>query len=112
MLATLAAAQMTPRDMILEPSAEIAGGTLALSELADTPESQGFRPHLPIESLFGVVKHNWLEPGHQDSVKWAICRMRSKTKKRALGVTDRSRTCPRFGATELPVRSGDNGNDF
>ncbi len=44
-LAALAAAQITPRDLVLEPSAgtgllailaEIAGGTLALNELADT----------------------------------------------------------------------------
>src|SRR5690606_9288243 len=43
-LAALAAAQMTPRDLVLEPSAgtgllailaEIAGGSLALNELAD-----------------------------------------------------------------------------
>src|SRR5690606_39432821 len=44
-LAALAAAQITPRDLVLEPSAgtgllavlaEIAGGSLALNELADT----------------------------------------------------------------------------
>jgi hypothetical protein len=78
-LAALAAAQITPRDLVLEPSAgtgllailaEIAGGSLALNELADT-RAELLRllfPGLPVTTFDAAQINDHLDVGVRPSV--------------------------------------------
>jgi hypothetical protein len=78
-LAALAAAQITPRDLVLEPSAgtgllailaEIAGGSLALNELADTRADLLRRlfPGRPVTTFDAAHIDDHLEAGLRPSV--------------------------------------------
>ncbi len=78
-LAALAAAQITPRDLVLEPSAgtgllailaEIAGGSLALNELADTRTDllRLLFPGHPVTSFDAVQIDDHLDAGVRPSV--------------------------------------------
>ncbi|MCC5964458.1 MAG: strawberry notch family protein, partial [Rhodobacteraceae bacterium] len=78
-LAALAAAQITPRDLVLEPSAgtgllailaEIAGGSLALNELADTRADLLRRlfPRRPVTSFDAAQIDDHLDAGLRPSV--------------------------------------------
>ena len=78
-LAALAAAQITPRDLVLEPSAgtgllailaEIAGGSLALNELADTRADllRLLFPGCPVTSFDAAQIDDHLDAGLRPSV--------------------------------------------
>ena len=78
-LAALAAAQITPRDLVLEPSAgtgllailaEIAGGSLALNELADTRADllRHLFPGRPVTSFDAAQIDDHLDAGLRPSV--------------------------------------------
>ena len=78
-LAALAAAQITPRDLVLEPSAgtgllailaEIAGGSLALNELADTRADllRHLFPGCPVTSFDAAQIDDHLDAGLRPSV--------------------------------------------
>ncbi|MGL4591364.1 MAG: methylase, partial [Aestuariivirga sp.] len=78
-LAALAAAQITPRDLVLEPSAgtgllailaEIAGGSLALNELADTRADllRLLFPERPVTSFDAAQIDDHLDAGVRPSV--------------------------------------------
>ena len=78
-LAALAAAQITPRDLVLEPSAgtgllailaEIAGGSLALNELADTRADllRLLFPRCPVTSFDAAQIDDHLDVGLRPSV--------------------------------------------
>jgi hypothetical protein len=78
-LAALAAAQITPRDLVLEPSAgtgllailaEIAGGSLALNELADTRADllRLLFPGRPVTSFDAAQIDDHLDAGLRPSV--------------------------------------------
>jgi hypothetical protein len=78
-LAALAAAQITPRDLVLEPSAgtgllailaEIAGGSLALNELADTRADLLRRlfPGRPVTAFDAAQIDDHLDAGLRPSV--------------------------------------------
>jgi hypothetical protein len=77
-LAALAAAQITPRDLVLEPSAgtgllailaEIAGGSLALNELADTaPTFCAFFSGSPVTTFDAAQIDDHLDAGVRPSV--------------------------------------------
>ena len=78
-LAALAAAQITPRDLVLEPSAgtgllailaEIAGGSLALNELADIRADllRLLFPGRPVTTFDAAQIDDHLEPGLRPSV--------------------------------------------
>jgi hypothetical protein len=78
-LAALAAAQITPRDLVLEPSAgtgllailaEIAGGSLALNELADTRADllRLLFPGRPVTSFDAAQIDDHLDTGVRPSV--------------------------------------------
>ncbi|PJF10205.1 strawberry notch family protein [Pseudorhodobacter sp. MZDSW-24AT] len=78
-LAALAAAQITPRDLVLEPSAgtgllailaEIAGGSLALNELADTRADllRLLFPGYPVTSFDAAQIDDHLDAGLRPSV--------------------------------------------
>jgi hypothetical protein len=78
-LAALAAAQITPGDLVLEPSAgtgllavlaEIAGGSLALNELAETRADllQILFPGAPVTRFDAAQIDDHLEPGIRPSV--------------------------------------------
>ncbi|WP_194098417.1 bifunctional class I SAM-dependent methyltransferase/DEAD/DEAH box helicase [Marivivens aquimaris] len=78
-LAALAAAQITPRDIVLEPSAgtgllailaELAGGSLALNELADTRADllRHLFPRLPVTTFDAAQIDDHLDAGVRPSV--------------------------------------------
>jgi hypothetical protein len=78
-IAALAAAQITPRDLVLEPSAgtgllailaEIAGGSLALNELADTRAEllRQLFPACPVTSFDAAQIDDHLDAGLHPSV--------------------------------------------
>ena len=78
-LAALAAAQITPRDLVLEPSAgtgllailsEIAGGSLALNELAETRADllRHLFPGCPVTTFDAAQIDDHLDPGVRPSV--------------------------------------------
>ncbi|MGL4280560.1 MAG: methylase, partial [Albidovulum sp.] len=78
-LAALAAAQITPRDLVLEPSAgtgllailaEIAGGSLALNELADTRADllRHLFPGRPVTTFDAAQIDDHLDAGFRPSV--------------------------------------------